>query len=407
MDREEILHSKFRMDVAESSSLGSEEPLHITDFPTELLLHIFSFLEVPDLIQVGQVCRLFSAISTDPYLWTYIRKLHISPSAGKEIVKKYVLQCTHLEDFRCAGNPDFDDQLFEQFLAHLRRMAHARWKQRGIVEEQDGHDDENDMSSFRFSSLESSSSSSSSSSSNSSSSRVSSAASAAMKETFAKQSAIVRKIPLSTLRRLDIRNTGVSTGYAGLLTGHFRKMSELRVSSTEHGNFRMNHDINDEFLGRFLSMNKATLEVLSLDNCSVSFHSMFEVPFLSALRQNAADAPNRAHRAQPQALRRRILQGLQQPQDFRRRQRSDSDEDMDFVDDMDDDDDGDDEDERDFRARGGRGAQRGEAEIRPQLVCSKVHSLNVRFTVPAHLGVGTTVNAATLVQLFPNVLRAR
>ena len=42
-------------------------------FPEEVLLHIFSFLSVPDIFNVSKVCRVFDRISHDYHLWKHVK----------------------------------------------------------------------------------------------------------------------------------------------------------------------------------------------------------------------------------------------------------------------------------------------------------------------------------------------
>ena len=61
------LHMAVTMNCAERGSI-----LELTDFPDEIILKVFSNLDLKDLLRCGQVAKRFRIISHDKYLWQKI-----------------------------------------------------------------------------------------------------------------------------------------------------------------------------------------------------------------------------------------------------------------------------------------------------------------------------------------------
>ncbi|KIV91992.1 hypothetical protein PV10_06474 [Exophiala mesophila] len=59
---------------SESESAAPQSPLSIPQLPPEVILLVFSFLEVPDLLQISRTCHTLRALACDPLL--HATRLH-------------------------------------------------------------------------------------------------------------------------------------------------------------------------------------------------------------------------------------------------------------------------------------------------------------------------------------------
>lgn len=53
------------------------------DFPDSLLLQIFDYLQLKDVISVSQVCRIFNRVADDEILWRRLFHRHFRLSPNK------------------------------------------------------------------------------------------------------------------------------------------------------------------------------------------------------------------------------------------------------------------------------------------------------------------------------------
>ncbi len=118
------------------SRINAEEPIqgafdHLPDeqrLPTEMILHIFSFLPLEDLARASGVCRDWCILANDDILWKRFDLNKVFPSLS--IIDRTVWKrCVHLAAFDLSfedAEPVDNRELIPALKHHLHHLAEAK-----------------------------------------------------------------------------------------------------------------------------------------------------------------------------------------------------------------------------------------------------------------------------------------
>ncbi|KAK3875943.1 hypothetical protein Pcinc_019219 [Petrolisthes cinctipes] len=121
------------LEAGENSEGNGQSGCHVNKLPSEVLLHVFSFLSVEEVCRsVAPVCRAWRDLAADPSLWTY---LTFHYSVTDEQVKEIVSRAPRLLHLSLVGYQD-GNVILTQVADTCPRLRHLTLRFCGNVTEE-------------------------------------------------------------------------------------------------------------------------------------------------------------------------------------------------------------------------------------------------------------------------------